>query len=162
MLGFRALLGLYNSWGVGGPARLCRDRVGQPPGAHRFVSCLSSLPWRLWGGSGVISAESTVTHGAPALQFLFILGLAWLSTTEALALCSALGQDGRPGNGPPGARGSRRLPWADAAQRKEWRLARSWRVRRRHPDLGGGLFQVTPPPRSQQKQRQGASHSVTQ
>ena len=75
MLGFRALLGLYNSRGVGGPARLCRDQVGQPPGVHWFESCLSSPPWRLWGGSGVISAESTITHGAPALPLLGFPGL---------------------------------------------------------------------------------------
>ena len=75
MLGFRALLGLYNFRGVGGPARLCRDQVGQPPGAHWFESCLSSPPWRLWGGSGVISAESTITHGAPALPLLVYPGL---------------------------------------------------------------------------------------
>ena len=71
----RALLGLYNFRGVGGPARLCRDQVGQPPGAHWFESCLSSPPWRLWGGSGVISAESTITHGAPALPLLVYPGL---------------------------------------------------------------------------------------
>ena len=112
----------------------------------RFASCLSSLPWKSWGRSGVISAASTVTHGASALRSL-IPGLAWPSTTEALALRLALGHDGRPRDCLPGAHGSRRLHGQMQLRGRNGGLAISWRMRRRQPGRGEGAVSGNPSPK---------------
>lgn len=78
-----------------------------------------------------------------------------------LALCLALGHDGRPRDCLPGAHGSRRLPGQTQLRGRKGGLAISWRMRRRQPGRGEGAVSGNPSPQkaSESKGKEPTIHS---